>query len=51
MAMSSRTAEVINIRIESLVEGEAVQDGGRVHYEMSNRASPTVGQGSWYADH
>lgn len=42
MAMSSGTGEVINIRVEShMVEGEAVQDGGRVHYTMSNRALPT----------
>ncbi|MGO7225581.1 AAA family ATPase [Rhizobium ruizarguesonis] len=42
MAMASGSAEEINIRVEShMVEGAAVQDGGRVHYKMSNRALPT----------
>ncbi|TAX29814.1 AAA family ATPase [Rhizobium leguminosarum] len=42
MAMASGLADVISIRVEShMVEGELVQDGGRVHYKMRNEALPT----------
>lgn len=42
IAMASGTADVINIRVEShMVEGQQVQDGGRVHYKMRNEALPT----------
>ncbi|MGO8172511.1 AAA family ATPase [Rhizobium ruizarguesonis] len=42
MAMASGTADVISIRVEThMVEGELVQDGGRVHYKMHNEAFPT----------
>ncbi|ANL04686.1 MULTISPECIES: AAA family ATPase [Rhizobium] len=42
MAMASGFADVISIRVEShMVEGQLVQDGGRVHYKMSNEALPT----------
>lgn len=41
MAMASG-AEEISVRVEShMVEGASVQDGGRVHYKMSNLALPT----------
>jgi SpoVK/Ycf46/Vps4 family AAA+-type ATPase len=42
MAMASGVADVISIRVEShMVEGEPVQDGGRLHYKMCNQALPT----------
>ncbi|WEA26902.1 AAA family ATPase [Rhizobium binxianense] len=42
MAMASGVADVISIRVEShMVEGEPVQDGGRLHYKMHNQALPT----------
>ncbi|TBG66118.1 AAA family ATPase [Rhizobium leguminosarum] len=42
MAMASGVADVISIRVEShMVEGEPVQDGGRLHYKMRNQALPT----------
>ncbi|WP_037077155.1 AAA family ATPase [Neorhizobium vignae] len=41
MTMASGMADVINIRVEShMIEGEPVQDGGRVHYQMRNTALP-----------
>ncbi|MGO6859807.1 AAA family ATPase [Rhizobium ruizarguesonis] len=42
MAMAWGVADVISIRVEShMVEGEPVQDGGRLHYKMRNQALPT----------
>ncbi|MBY2987514.1 AAA family ATPase [Rhizobium leguminosarum] len=42
MTMASGVADVISIRVEShMVEGEPVQDGGRLHYKMRNQALPT----------
>ncbi|TAV92056.1 AAA family ATPase [Rhizobium leguminosarum] len=42
MAMASGVADAISIRVEShMVEGEPVQDGGRLHYKMGNQALPT----------
>ncbi|PDT19428.1 AAA family ATPase [Rhizobium hidalgonense] len=42
MAMASGSADVISIRVEShMVEGQPVQDGGRLHYRMRNEALPT----------
>jgi ATP-dependent Zn protease len=42
MAMASGVADVISIRVEShMVEGQPVQDGGRLHYKMRNEALPT----------
>ncbi|MBB2780297.1 UNVERIFIED_ORG: DNA polymerase III delta prime subunit [Rhizobium esperanzae] len=42
MTMASGTAEVISIRVEShMIDGQPVQDGGRLHYKMRNQALPT----------
>ncbi|MGO7299589.1 AAA family ATPase [Rhizobium ruizarguesonis] len=42
MAMASGTADVISIRVEShMIEGQPVQDGGRLHYKMRDEALPT----------
>jgi len=42
MVMASGVADVISIRVEShMMEGEPVQDGGRLHYKMLNEALPT----------
>ncbi|MDM9644881.1 AAA family ATPase [Rhizobium sp. S163] len=42
MAMASGVADVISIRVEShMVEGQPIQDGGRLHYKMHNEALPT----------
>ncbi|MNE66304.1 ATP-dependent zinc metalloprotease FtsH [compost metagenome] len=42
LAMSSGTADVISIRVEShMTDGKPVQDGGRVHYRMRDQALPT----------
>ncbi|TAZ56695.1 AAA family ATPase [Rhizobium ruizarguesonis] len=42
MAMASGLADVISIRVEShMVQGQPVQDGGRLHYKMRNEALPT----------
>ncbi len=42
MTMASGVAEVISIRVEShMIEGQPVQDGGRLHYKMRNDALPT----------
>lgn len=42
MTMASGTADVISIRVEShMIEGQPVQDGGRLHYKMRNEALPT----------
>jgi len=42
MAMASGVADVISIKIEShMTEGMTVQDGGRLHYRMHNKALPT----------
>ncbi|MDR9808887.1 hypothetical protein RJJ64_00340 [Rhizobium hidalgonense] len=41
MTMASGVADVISIRVEShMIEGEPVQDGGRVHYKMRDAALP-----------
>jgi cell division protease FtsH len=42
MTMASGTADVISVRVEShMIEGQPVQDGGRLHYKMRNEALPT----------
>jgi DNA polymerase III delta prime subunit len=42
MAIASGLADVISVRVEShMVEGQPVQDGGRLHYQMRNEALPT----------
>ncbi|MGO7753639.1 AAA family ATPase [Rhizobium ruizarguesonis] len=42
MTMASGTADVISIRVEShMIEGQPVQDGGRLHYKIRNEALPT----------
>ncbi|ACS54505.1 AAA ATPase central domain protein [Rhizobium leguminosarum bv. trifolii WSM1325] len=42
MAMASGSADVISIRVEShMVEGQFVQDGGRLHYKIHNEALPS----------
>lgn len=42
MTVASGTADVISIRVEShMVEGQPVQDGGRLHYKMRDQALPT----------
>ncbi|WP_246790489.1 hypothetical protein [Rhizobium leguminosarum] len=44
MSLASGVADVISIRVEShMVEGEPVQDGGRLHYKIRkrNQALPT----------
>ncbi|WP_064683260.1 AAA family ATPase [Rhizobium bangladeshense] len=41
MTMASALGDVISIRVEShMIEGEPVQDGGRVHYKMRDSALP-----------
>lgn len=41
MTMASGVADVISIRVEShMIEGEPVQDGGRVHYKVRDAALP-----------
>jgi DNA polymerase III delta prime subunit len=41
MTIASGIADVISIRVEShMIEGEPVQDGGRVHYKVRDAALP-----------
>lgn len=42
MTMASGIADVISISVEShMIEGQPLQDGGRLHYKMRNVALPT----------
>lgn len=42
MAIESGTADIISVKVEShMIQGEEVQDGGRLQYKMRNEALPT----------